>query len=531
MERVGHKYGAASLEGPWDAIVIGSGMGGLSTAALLAKHASKRVLVLERHYMPGGFTHAYRRHGYEWDVGVHYIGEVHVEGTTTRKLFDHATDGRLEWHAMDDVYDRVVMDDRIYDFPTGVEAFKEQLKGYFPAEAAAIDTYVEHLFAAGKTMGTFFAEKAVPSLVSKVAGKKMRRAALEWSRRTTLEVLRELTDDPELIGVLTAQWGDYGLPPAQSSFLIHAAVARHYLRGGAYPVGGASSFAASLAPVIEAKGGAIVYQADVDQRVVRGGRAVGVRFSDGDEVHAPMVISNAGARNTYLRLLPEAEREKHGLGSRARATEPSTAHLCLYAGFRKTAEELGFTTTNLWLYPGPDHDRNVADFLADSGNPLPVVYASFPSAKDPSFEERYPGRATLELITLASYDQFAPWSGTEWRGRGEQYEALKEHYAQRMFERFERQVPGIVEQIDYYEVSTPLTTQHFAGYEKGEIYGLGHSPERFEQRWLRPRTPVKGLFLTGQDVAMAGVTPALLSGYLTASAILGKNLLDIARKG
>ena len=529
MQRVGVRYGTVALDGPWDAVVIGSGLGGLATAALLAKHAGKRVLVLERHYMPGGFTHAYRRHGYEWDVGLHYIGEVHRRETMTSKLYEHVMEGRLEWQAMDDVYDRVVMEDRVYDFPAGVDAFRERLKGYFPDEATAIDRYLETVHAAARTMGAYFAEKAVPGLVSKLAGGRMRRGALAWSRRTTREVLEELTDDRELIGVLTAQWGDYGLPPGRSSFLMHAAVARHYLEGAAYPVGGASALAGAVAPLIESTGGAIAYQADVESIVTDGNRAVGVRLGDGTEVHAPLVISNAGVLNTFERLLPVADRDRHGLGRRTESVRPSTAHLCLYAGFRKTALELGFETTNLWLYPGPDHDRNVAEFLAGTDRPLPVVYASFPSAKDPSFESRYPDRATLELITLASFEQFEPWDSTDWRERGESYEALKESYAQRMLERFERQVPGVASQIDYYEVSTPLSTSHFANYRRGEIYGVDHSPDRFEQRWLRPRTPVKGLFLTGQDVVTAGVTPALLSGYLTASAILGRNLLSAVR--
>ena len=122
-------------------------------------------------------------------------------------------------------------------------------------------------------------------------------------------------------------------------------------------------------------------------------------------------------------------------------------------------------------------------------------------------------------------------SSNEWRQRGDEYEALKESYAQRMLARLDEVLPGLVEQIDYYEVSTPLSTRHFANYELGEIYGLDHSPQRFAQRFLRPRTPIPGLYLTGQDVTSAGIVPSLVAGYLSASAIVGRNLLGATTKG
>src|SRR5271166_3801479 len=83
-----------SLDQTWDAIVIGSGIGGLATAALLSSYAAKRVLVLERHYVAGGYTHAFHRPGYEWDVGLHYIGDVQDEHSMVRRAFDQITDGQ-----------------------------------------------------------------------------------------------------------------------------------------------------------------------------------------------------------------------------------------------------------------------------------------------------------------------------------------------------------------------------------------------------------------------------------------------------
>src|SRR5580700_461523 len=128
-------------EGGFDAIVIGSGIGGLASAALLARRAGKRALVLERHYTAGGFTHVFHRPGYEWDVGVHYVGEV-GEGSRMRALFDEITEGRLKWSAMPEIYDRIRIADRSYDFVSGAERFSERMREYFPREGAAIGRYM-----------------------------------------------------------------------------------------------------------------------------------------------------------------------------------------------------------------------------------------------------------------------------------------------------------------------------------------------------------------------------------------------------
>src|SRR5579862_4083161 len=113
-------YRQQALDQNWDAIVIGSGIGGLTAAALLSKHSGKRVLVLERHYTAGGFTHSFHRPGYVWDVGVHYVGEMQDPASLVRAAFDHLTEGQLHWQPMPDVYDRIVIGGRTFDFPKGL---------------------------------------------------------------------------------------------------------------------------------------------------------------------------------------------------------------------------------------------------------------------------------------------------------------------------------------------------------------------------------------------------------------------------
>jgi len=526
--KVGRSYKQTDVDERWDAIVVGSGLGGLATAALLAR-LGKRVLVLERHYVIGGFTHTFKRKGYEWDVGVHYVGEVHRERSVLGQLFGHITDGALEWADMGEVYDRIMFGDEEYPFRAGVSNFKDGLREQFPdaADGRAIDAYVDTVFAASKAARNFYAEKAMSGLTHFITAPFMRRPYLGYTRKTTYEVLHGLSQNPKLIAVLTGQYGDYGLPPKQSAFAMHASVAKHYFFGGNYPIGGSARFAETIAPKIEAGGGLLLTNAGVDEILVDHGKVAGVRLEDGRELRSELVISNAGALNTYARLLGPAARDRVGFVDQVQQLPPSASHVSLYVGLNKTAEELDLPKANYWLYPegGYDHDLNVERFMADESAPLPVAYISFPAAKDPDFTNRHPGRSTIEIITLAPWERYAAWDDKPWKKRGAEYEDNKAQLSARLLEQLYRVEPQTRDAIAYHELSTPLSTKHFTAYQRGEIYGLNHHPERFEAKFLRPKAPIDGLYLTGQDVVTCGIGAALFSGYLTVSAITGRNVV------
>jgi all-trans-retinol 13,14-reductase len=531
MTKIGIPYAKWQDPGDWDAIIIGSGIGGLAAAALLGRHAGKKVLVLERHTTAGGFTHTFERKGWEWDVGVHYIGQVHHEGSMLRRIFDHVGDGSLLWESLGEVYDSVVISGQRWDYVAGRENWRSRMHEYFPEERNVIDRYMELVGKSTRAARSFFAEKAMPGIPALLAGPWMRRAFLRYSDRTLGEVLDELTDNPALKAVLSAQFGDHGLPPAQASFAVHAMIFNHYLGGAAYPVGGSASIARSVAPVIEKQGGAIVIGAEVASVLVEDDRAVGVRMAKGDPIRAPLVLSDAGVPNTAHRLLPEGTPGRGRLLGTLKHTARSASHICLYVGLEATDEEIGLGRTNLWVYESTDQDGDIERFMADPRAPVPMTYISFPSAKDPDFTRRMPGKATIEVVSIAPYEWFESWEDTRWMKRGEDYNELKTELSNRLIEILEREVPQVRGKIAYHELSTPLSTRHFGNYPKGEIYGLEHTPARFRERALRPKTGLKGFYLTGQDVCTAGIAGALFGAVLSASAILGRNLLgEMSRK-
>ncbi len=518
--RIGRRYRSNRLEGPYDTIVIGSGPGGMAAAVCLSK-AGQKVLVLEQHYTAGGFTHSYSRNGYEWDVGVHYVGDVGNPDTMAGALFGYLTDGELQWAPMEDNYDRFYIGKEQYDLLRGKDAFRKQMVHYFPDEAQAIDQYLDLLKQVSNAMPAFIGRKLLPGWINKAMQLVGKGKLPSFFNERTVDVLRRLTSNKKLIAVLTGQWGDNGLPPEQSSFMVHALIARHYMHGGYYPIGGSSRIAETMIPQIQATGGELFTYAEVTEILVENGRATGVRMKDGTEIRAQRVISNAGVNNTFEHLLPEATAKATGYLDNLRQVRPSMTHLGMYIGIADTAANLNLPQTNFWIYQDENHEKNVNNFLADSSKPFPVVYVSFPSAKDPSWDARYPNRATIEIVAPAKFEWFEQWKDETWGKRGEDYDALKKAFSERLLKVLYEKLPQLHGKIDYYELSTPLSTDFFCFYKKGEIYGLDHDPQRFNQDWLKPKTEIPGLYLTGQDVMTAGVVGAAMSGFMTACSVLG----------
>jgi all-trans-retinol 13,14-reductase len=519
-------YSTHSSAGPWDYVVVGSGMGGMTTAAILAK-LGRRVLVLEQHYVPGGFTHTFKRKRWTWDVGVHAVGEVDDRAAIGR-LLGRLTDGRLEWSSLGGVYDEFHFPDLRIDFPDNKAAFVANLREAFPDESRAIDLYFARVREVAGTMKSYYLSRILPPAWASVTDPLLAGAAHRLLEQRTADVLRTITANPRLASVLTAQWGYYGAPPDRSSFAIHALVAKHFLHGGHYPKGGSASIADGLLRTVSAAGGWTRIHAPVREILVRNGRAAGVRLDSGEEILAKKVVSAAGAIPTVARLLPPAARE----GTWAQSIlglRPSPCHVCLYIGFKGDIRKAGAGPANKWFYETWADDAVVWDVTRE-GAEAPVLYTSFPSLKDPSHDPGPDQLHTGEVVTFVPWDAFTRWRDGRWRKRGEDYEALKKRLSETLLSQLLRHMPALEPMIAYHELSTPLSTEHFTRAASGAIYGIEPTPARFQNPWLRPRTPIPGLYLSGSDMATVGVIGAMVGGALAAIAAEPLPALDYVRR-
>jgi all-trans-retinol 13,14-reductase len=206
-----HSWKSEYISEKFDAIIIGSGISGLTSGVLLSKYG-KRVLILEKHFKAGGWTHTFKRKSYEWDVGIHYIGEVHNLQSPVRRMFDILSDGQLEWHKMNDNYDRIIFPDMSYNFNAPYTRFIDDMVEYFPGTRDKFQEYLKMVNASVKNGLPYYANKALPKWLSWLTYSKMANPFHKYADITTREVIMNIFNDKQILGVLTGQWGDHGLP-------------------------------------------------------------------------------------------------------------------------------------------------------------------------------------------------------------------------------------------------------------------------------------------------------------------------------
>lgn len=518
------------VDGPFDTIVIGSGISGLAGAATLAR-TGDRVLVLERHFQVGGFTHVFRRGPYEWDVGVHYLGTIHPRSGWYLQL-SALTDGRMEFEPIGEVTDVIRFPGLEVRMPTTYDAYKQVLAEHFPSERDGISAYLDKIDDTRKRLTNYFASSVPPKPLTKLARSLLVRTAHEAATVTTDQMMSRYIKDERLKDVLDAQWGNIGMPRRRCSFLVHAAMLGFYLEsGGVYPVGGSSSFARQLGRTIYDHGSKIRVKAEVERILISGNKAIGVRLKGGEEILAKRVISSVGAYNTYNVLLagqPRAAAERAAVGRLPLAYE----YMNLFLGLDRPSTELGLGPASHWIYRSWDTG---ADIFWDVENPRgqgspKIIFASSSSSRDPHFGQDGNTGHNAQVVFIGAQGAFDRWRGTKWKKRGADYEEMKKGVSEALTAALDVHFPGLRKHVKVAEISTPLSYETFTGHPKGIPYGVAPIPERYESMSLRPQTPFRNLYLCGQDLVMPGVSAAFGSAMMCTSLIRRRNIGAMLKK-
>ena len=505
----------------WDAVVIGSGPGGLTTAACLGS-AGKRVLVLERHDVAGGNTQVFRRHHgddwYEFDVGVHYVGECQPGGLFTVVFAALGVGDRLRFLPLDrDGFDTLHFPDFEFRVPAGWDEYQQRLIEQFPNERAGIEKCIHVLRSVATEARSFPGE---PRPVSDV-----------WARRPLSELFAESELSPQAQAVLDHWSGLYAGGPKQTVLSMHANIIGHYMNGGAfYPEGGGQMIAARLVQAVEATGGEVRTLAPVERIVVRDGVACGAVLADGTEIEAPVVVSNADYRRTVEHLL-EPDLLSPGTAKWAHDAVMTLGLVCVYV---VVDIELTGPNTNYFVFPDYRTDElyEELDRGALPHGDVPFAYVALASRKDPGNPELCPpGHTNFQIMTLAPRgNEFwgvdtGPADGGQYR-RNEDYRARKDQLTDQLIDAAERVLGPFRDHIVHVEMATTLSHERYTHSTGGTSYGFLHSPEQTGEHRPQYRTEIPGLWVVGANtVSGHGIAGAVSGGVFCASDILERPLI------
>ena len=511
-----------------DVIIIGSGIGGLVMAGLLSR-VGKKVLVLEQHYIAGGSTHSYEDNGYEFDTGIHYIGNIEKR----QKILNLIVDKPIKWEQLgkddDYVYDNLIIRDKKYRIRAGYNNLINDLIKWFPEEEKAIRKYINLCKKVSKMDLHFMIKIVKPIFLAKIINYFYDKFFFKkYSQKNVKEMLDKTFKNNELKAVIGGLSIDGGPPPSKQSFYIHASILNHFAESAYYPVGGCSVFSNNIIEKLYKKGSRVLVRAPVSKIIIKNNRACGV-IVKGKEIYANTIVTDIGIRNTYKKMIPQELPSSRYFDDVLDSISSNLSYNFVFLGMKKKSEDLDLKSNNIYMWPEISFDNSVIKYENEpfSGKYQPPIFISSNSAKDPKWNSRFPGKSVISAISWSNTNMFNT-KGIPRKRKDELYTKNKDKVEKVLLEAIFKHFPKVKDNIDYKSTSTSESVKYYLGSYNGEVYGLDGTKNRFNYFKIRPKTNIKNLYLTGQDIVMVGFSAAVISAVLTTSEILGYgNILDI----
>jgi all-trans-retinol 13,14-reductase len=509
-----------NMENNYDSIVIGSGAGGMTTALALAQSGQK-VLLCEKHKLPGGWTHSFSKGGFRFNTGVHYIGDIDQRGKLRRIYEGLGVSRDLYFFEMNpDGYDHILIGEDRFDIPKGEENYKARLKEKFPEESRGIDRFFNKIRALGQLSNAIMGGNWSYLILN--------LGNMVWFNKTANDLVNSYLKNDLLKAFLTAQVGIHGMPPNRLAAAVYTGGMLHYMNGAYHPVGGGKAIGDAFMNRFKEAGGTLRLQTSVKKICLENNAASGVELDSGERIRSKFVISNADPLITYRDLLGPDQISARLL-RKLNKVKYSTSCLSLFLAVDMDLKKMGFDSGNYWIYDNTDLNENYALGYTDHYvfNPPRGLFVSITTLKDPGKMRN--GHHQVEVFSMAGYDAFKPWMGTQKGDRGKDYEKLKQEISDRMLEKLEILIPGVRKAIVFSNLATPLTNEHYVNAPFGNIYGIDKTIRQIGPGGFSIRSEFKNLFLCGASTTSHGIGGVTQSGLLAAAAVLNCKLGELLK--
>jgi len=491
----------------YDAIIIGAGNGGLTSSAALAI-GGKKVLLLEKHNIPGGCGTSFRRGRFEFEVALHQLSGMGTDknpGPLRYILNKLEVADKIDWIEMDKLYRVVLPGELDITLPAEKEKAISVLQERFPAEKESIRKFYDLVY---QYIIQSFTVSRMPE--TEVSQEKFPHY-FKYSLKNAQEVMDEFFSDPLLHLSLNVYWSFMGLPPEKLPFDILAASIFIYMEFKPFHLkGGSQVMSTALTETVLNHGGDIRFNCGAEKIIVEDGAVKGVITEHGDKFYAPYIISNISPINTYVNMMDDKNIPEEALYN-MRNSKIGVSAFTLYIGLDCEPAAVGFRESMSFFYALPDvNDSFAASRRLETDEDGFIV--SCYTLDDPHFS---PAGTSQVVVVCLKYGE--PWLELP----PEQYFETKYRCADTLLTRVEARYPGFREHIEEIEVATPLTHMRYLGHPAGAVYGFDQDIKDtgvFMQR----TSPVKGLYFASGWVEINGFQPTLMAGYATGRRVLKK---------
>ena len=498
------------MQNKYDVIVIGSGIGGLTAAAILAKQG-KKVLVLEKIHIAGGYAVNFKRGDFDFDASLHLINGCRKGGETYNHLKQADVIDKLEFIEPENLYRAIYPDFEITVPQNDLKAYLKKLSSYFPEER----TGIENLF---KDMGKIFKDENkflnsdVPFNIELPFFPLKYPSLFHYRNKTFKQMLDKFLSSQKLKAIISQLWGYYGLAPSKLAAFYYSYPTYDYLaNGGFYPKGGGRALTKAFTESITKNRGKIELNSEVEKIIIDNKKAIGVLINDKTEIFADFIISNVSPHKTFLEMIDKKSLPKKYV-NKLNKMELSISAFQVYLGLNVNLRDKGFCDQETFFTPSYNVDTQYEACFTKKIKAETLI-VSFSSNIDPDVAPS--GKSLISITTLSGHSFWKNLVKND-------YQHKKNEIAKELIALVEQRIiPNLASYIEKIEIATPLTMERYTGNTEGAIYGWSQIVSQSGIRRMRYKTPIKNLYLASAWTwTGGGICSVVNAGFLTAKGIL-----------